>query len=146
MSSKTCLTKLQRTAARLQSQQHKQSLCKTWLRYLCNEFTLQHNFLAVACSPNNDVQCYKHVCALVDRQMRKSKPRQRLNAFFLISAICRHSLKKHKLQDKYSASMGCCLLPQSDVQCLQQPLLCCCSWKVDTCYCRTYRTAARHFC
>lgn len=47
-------------------------------------------------------QCYKHVCALIDRQIRKVKPRQRLSAFFLISAICRHSLKKHKLQDKYT--------------------------------------------
>ena len=54
-------------------------------------------------------QGYKHVCALVDRHLKKAKPAQRLNAFFLISAICRHSLKKYKLQDKYSAF----LLPAS---------------------------------
>lgn len=34
--------------------------------------------------------------------MRKAKPAQRLNALYVISTICRHSLKKHKLQDKYS--------------------------------------------
>ena len=50
------------------------------------------------------VQCYKHVCALVERHIRKAKPAQRLSIFYLISAICRHSKKKHKLQDKYSAS------------------------------------------
>lgn len=50
------------------------------------------------------VQCYKHVCALVERHIRKAKPAQRLSIFYLISAICRHSKKKHKLQDKYSTS------------------------------------------
>lgn len=50
----------------------------------------------------NVMQCYKHVCALTERHMRKVKPAQRLNALYIISTICRHSLKKHKLQDKYS--------------------------------------------
>lgn len=51
-------------------------------------------------------QCYKHVCALTERQMRKAKPAQRLNALYVISTICRHSLKKHKLQDKYTGRWG----------------------------------------
>ena len=53
------------------------------------------------------LQCYKHVCALVERQMRKAKPAQRLNALYIISTICRHSLRKNKLQDKYSTH--CCI-------------------------------------
>ncbi|KAA6420161.1 MAG: hypothetical protein FRX49_09824 [Trebouxia sp. A1-2] len=51
-------------------------------------------------------QCYKHVCGLTERQMRKAKPAQRLNALYVISTICRHSLKKHKLQDKYTGRWG----------------------------------------
>ena len=58
------------------------------------------------------LQCYKHVCALVERQMRKAKANQRLNALYIISTICRHSLKKHKLQDKYSKpDTWCCISP-----------------------------------
>ena len=92
------------------------------------------------------VQCYKHVCALLDRHMKKAKPAQRLNAFFLISAICRHSMKKHNLQDKYSTFLtatSCHKLPCKD---LQQQRCFSCSKKMGCKHCRAYRVAARHFC
>lgn len=91
-----------------------------------------------------NVQCYKHVCALIDRQIRKVKPRQRLSAFFLISAICRHSLKKYKLQDKYSASADATCYQSSN----QTPFATCfcCSQKMDTFHCRANRTITRHLC
>lgn len=75
------------------------------------EGSLSHP-VSTDCSTTLLLQCYKHVCALVERQMRKAKANQRLNALYIISTICRHSLKKHKLQDKYSKhDTSCCIFP-----------------------------------
>ena len=46
-------------------------------------------------------QCYKNVCALLERQMRKSKPDKRLNVLYAISAVLRLSKEKHGSHSKY---------------------------------------------
>lgn len=50
-----------------------------------------------------DLQCYKHVCALLVRSLKRSQPAQRLNTVYVLSAICRQSKLQLKGKDKYGA-------------------------------------------
>ncbi|KAK9816515.1 hypothetical protein WJX72_001388 [[Myrmecia] bisecta] len=49
----------------------------------------------------DEKQCYKHVCALIERQMKRSKAKLRLNLLYVLSAICRQSRSQLKSKDKY---------------------------------------------
>eukprot|EP00891_Asterochloris_glomerata_P007771 jgi/Astpho2/7771/Aster-x0783 len=49
------------------------------------------------------LQCYKHVCALIERELKKASPAQCVHLLYVISAICRASAKKHGGKDKYGA-------------------------------------------
>lgn len=51
-------------------------------------------------------QCYKHVCALLVRSLKRSPPAQRLNSVYILSAICRQSKMQLKGKDKYGARNG----------------------------------------
>ncbi|CAD7701232.1 unnamed protein product [Ostreobium quekettii] len=50
----------------------------------------------------DEFECYKHVAALLERQMRKGKDKQRINVLHVLSHILRRSSKKHGQKDKYA--------------------------------------------
>ncbi|CAD7701486.1 unnamed protein product [Ostreobium quekettii] len=49
----------------------------------------------------DEFECYKHVAALLERQMRKGKDKQRVNVLHVLSHIVRRSTRKHGQKDKY---------------------------------------------
>jgi hypothetical protein len=49
-------------------------------------------------------QCYKHVCALVEKQMGKAPKKHRKNVLYVMSSICRQSRSSLGAKDKYGES------------------------------------------
>ena len=51
--------------------------------------------------PALHLQCYKHVCALVEKQMAKAPKKHRKNVLYVLSSICRQSKSRLGGKDKY---------------------------------------------
>jgi len=55
-------------------------------------------------------QCYKHVCALLEKHILKAGKKNKVNVFYMISSICRQSKSLLREKDKYGESQDALII------------------------------------